>query len=167
MGERVSSDPVKQPQASEDQFNQRLLSEVFGDNAHRINNLFTCMEIAEEVIAEAQAEYLEKATEIYDSFKSLKPSPLLQFSRHQNLQLYRHHAQELVKRIIQDDDIKPATSAELASVFCEISLTYPLNHIQVELMKSSAVCEKSLAKNDSSRNCHTKDAILVMRKGIL
>jgi hypothetical protein len=107
---------------------QQLIGEVFGDNALRINNLFTCMEIAEEVIADTQEKYPEKAEEIFNSFRFLKPRPLLQLSKHHNLQLYRHHAQELVKRVVHGDDIKPATSAELACVFCEISLEHPLTH---------------------------------------
>ena len=113
---------------SENQVTQKLIGEVFGDNARRINNLFTCMEVAEEVIAEAQQTYPEKKEEIYDSFRFLKPSPLLQLSEYHNLELYRHHSQELIERIVHGDDIKRATTAEMVSVFCEVSLVTPLSH---------------------------------------
>ncbi len=123
MGERES------PYANvPNQITQQLMGEVFGDNADRINNLFICMEIAEEVIEDAELTYPEQKEKIYTSFRFLQPSSLLQLSKHHNLELYRHHAQELVERIVQDDDIKPATTAELASVFCEVSQTQPLHH---------------------------------------
>ena len=113
---------------SENQVTQKLLGEVFGDNARRINNLFTCVEIAEEAIAEAQQIYPEKKEEISDSFRFLKPSRLLQLSGYHNSELYRHHAQEILERIVHDEDIEPATIAELVSVFCEASLLNPLSH---------------------------------------
>jgi hypothetical protein len=128
MGERELPHSYNLGLASENQVIQQFVGEVFGDNARRIHNLFTCMEIAEEVIADTQEKYPEKAEEIFNSFRFLKPSPLLQLSKHHNLQLYRLHAQELVTRVVHGDDIKPATSAELASVFCEISLEHPLTH---------------------------------------
>ena len=128
MGERelpYTHDPSR---VFENQITKGLIGEVFGDNARRIYNLFSCMEIAEEVIANAQQIYPERKEEIFESFRFLKPSPLLQFSGFHNPELFGHHAQEIVERIVRDEDIEPATTAELVSVFCEASLLNPLSH---------------------------------------
>ena len=128
MGERPLPFDDALIHVPENQSAQQLIGEIFGDDAARINHLFTCMEIAEEAIADAQEKHPDKAEEIFNSFRLLQPSPLLQLSKHHSLQLFRHHAKELVLRVAQDNDIKPATTAELASLFCEISLVQPLHH---------------------------------------
>ena len=45
---------------AENQVTKELTGHVFGDNARTINNLFTYMEIADEVITDAQHTYPEK-----------------------------------------------------------------------------------------------------------
>lgn len=100
---------------------------MMGDFGTRIQDVFACMAIAEEEISAAQARQPDRADDIWNSFKYLQPSELLQ---PRTPQLYRAHAKEIVFRIAHGQtkrtQLEAATAAELCCVFSAVSLASPL-----------------------------------------
>lgn len=90
----------------------------------RIMQVFEAMEVAEEVISEYKEQYPDKADLIHDAFQYMRPSKYL---RNVPMKVYRIHAKEIVQRIIDKDELEPATDAELLIAFSEISLKIPLH----------------------------------------
>lgn len=109
--------------------NREAMLDLLGELAPTVRTVFQHMEIAEEEIQKAQEIYPHKADEIWNSFKYLRPSPILEpHTPH----LYRAHVRELITRIAQADgdlrknDLEAATDAELCCLFCVVSQAFPL-----------------------------------------
>lgn len=116
-----------------------LFSYTGGPLAPRIASTFNAMEWAEVEIAAAKLRHPDKTDIIHDTFKHLCPSPIL---HPRNEFTYRAHAREIIERVINGEDLAPATDAELCCVFCEGSLKAPLQSDYVlayeQLMKHVA-----------------------------
>lgn len=93
---------------------------VLGTPLDEIRYAFRCMSVAEEVIARLKATP-EQAQE---AFGVLKPSPIL---RTFSMELYERHAEEIVRRVMAGQDVRPGTKAEVLAMMSETSLKAPLN----------------------------------------
>lgn len=79
-------------------------------------DVFAATDIAEEVIAEMQAEMPEYASTIDDCFQYLMPSVYIrQFQRSERIfeSIYRAHCREMIMRVIEGKPLKPATKPEM------------------------------------------------------
>ncbi len=122
--------PELQPAANaEHQASKEAMLNLLGELAPTVRTVFERMEIAEEEILKAQESYPHKADEIWNSFKYLRPSPILEPN---TSHLYRAHVKEIVTRIAQANgdlrkkDLEAATDAELCCMFCAVSQALPL-----------------------------------------
>jgi hypothetical protein len=93
-----------------------------------ILGVFGRIEVAEEEIE----RYMEKATDektrqrIDDAFLGLQPTPVLKHSPAID-RLYRGYVRELLQRILDGEDTRPGTYAEIAVVMSEVSQVTPLS----------------------------------------
>ena len=95
-----------------------------GSTANVILGLFKYMEKAENVIAEQMDENPDYAEVINDSFKYMQPGILNGLHE----QLYTTHCEEIIVRLMNNINPKPATKAELCAVMMDVSLKAPLSH---------------------------------------
>ena len=72
--------------------------------------------MAEDAIKEAKAKAPRARKRLHASFPLLCPSPVF---RDKDPKVYRHHVQELLRRVQHGEDTRPATTAE---VLCFLSL---------------------------------------------
>lgn len=84
--------------------------------------IFGRMEIAEAIIADGKAEWPEHAEAIDRLFEFSCPSPPLSGASEK---LYRAHVTELVLRVVNGDDLRPGTDAEVCAVLSANSLHHP------------------------------------------
>jgi hypothetical protein len=104
------------PPAQEGPDLRGLLSKV---GLGRIGSLFDCMETAERLIAAYQARHPDRADLLYDAFLTIRPTGSMTEKR---AELYEAHARELLQRVVDGEDVRPATKAELVCILCDTSL---------------------------------------------
>ena len=89
-----------------------------------IITIFKLMEIAEEEIqAAVETRPLESVT-INRTFRLCCPKMVLFGSRHPDL--YRSHVRELIERVVNGDDTRPGTKAEVLATLSQISFVSTL-----------------------------------------
>lgn len=87
-----------------------------------INNLFHHMDISEEEIARAQEAQPEYRDLLWDSFRYLSSDYLSDAGD----ELYRHHCQEILSRVVNGDNLDEATKSEVMYAISKTSLKAPL-----------------------------------------
>jgi len=92
--------------------------------AELLDETFRRMDLAEEEIAAAMARRPEHGTALHGAFRALCPTQAL---RGAGRALYRAHCRELLERVVAGDDLRPATTAELAALLSALSLEAPLD----------------------------------------
>lgn len=102
-----------------------LMSIAGGSCVSALMYTFRRMDIAEEEIRDAKAEYPLLAECIDKTFRYLCPTPPL---LHVSDDVYRFHCREVIDRIIENDEIEKATKAEVLGMLSEASLKAPLTH---------------------------------------
>ena len=107
----------------ESQESNDTIFKMMGKAGNLISNLFEYMGKAEEVIEQMMAEYPEHRERIWKTFSILRTTEPLYGK---SLKLYEHHCRELILRVIHNQDIKPATNAELAGFLSDLSCKAPL-----------------------------------------
>ncbi|MEB3372435.1 hypothetical protein [Saccharopolyspora mangrovi] len=94
------------------------------DDVHReLAPVFDMMEWAEDEISAARRRHPAHADTLHHSFALLTPTS----DRMRTEFVYRGHARELLDRVAQGEDTRPATAAEIVLAFCHASQTAPLN----------------------------------------
>lgn len=106
-----------------------LMAELLpGSNLGRVMGTFERMGVAEEEIARVKLDKAQQSR----AFAALCPSdPLLGKA----LDLYRAHAVEIVQRVRDGRDLRPATDAELLAVFSDTSLKAPPHATAIAAME--------------------------------
>jgi hypothetical protein len=98
------------------------LQSVLDELSVGLDDLFECMEIAEDEISKAMNRHPQKRYLIYGSFLTLKPvAPM-------PMKLYRAHCRELLDRIGTGEDYQPVTRAEVLSVLNRAAWAIPLHN---------------------------------------
>lgn len=105
------------------------MDEYTGVSSTVLADIFSYMEIAEELIAKAQEEYPADAGRIYDVFRWLAPSNLVCGK----MPLYRAHVWELIQRKRDGLDLRTPTKAELLAGVMEMATDAPLGQIATYL----------------------------------
>ena len=100
------------------------ICQFMGAAGNVLLDLFECIGKAEEIIAQMMAEYPDHRDEIWKSFSILRTTEPL---RGKSMGLYEHHCRELIWRVINNEDVKLATDAELAGFLSDLSCKAPLN----------------------------------------
>ncbi len=96
---------------------------LYHDLQHTLGGVFRCMDIAEEAIFDFQIQYPEKADLLDDCFLTVTPTcSAIQKQPH----MFRHHARELLQRVVDGEKLQPATRAEAILILSEASLKAPL-----------------------------------------
>ena len=96
---------------------------MFDDFMTSLSGVFQYMEWAEEVISEFASENQKYFDVINKSFYILRP-----ILYNPTEVLYKHHARELLSRVINGEEVCLATTCELLHVFSETSLLSPLTY---------------------------------------
>jgi hypothetical protein len=91
-----------------------------------VSDAFDQMTWAEEEIEQAQRCHPERSATIYHAFELLVPSPVLQQVGPAEF-VHRSHYRELLERVADGEDTRPATDAEIACACSEASRAVPLN----------------------------------------
>ena len=100
---------------------------VLGDGlSDLLAGTFDLMDWAEDEIEQAQNRHPECADSLYHAFRLLTPSAILQKTSPGEF-VYRSHCRELLERVADGQDTRPATDAEIACMCSEASLVTPLN----------------------------------------
>lgn len=89
-----------------------------------ISGVLNGIEIAEECIAEFKEAYPAHAQELDDAFLILKPLP---HSIMETREVYRHHCNELLRRVVMGEYLSDPTMTEMLVFFNEASLKAPLS----------------------------------------
>ena len=84
--------------------------------------LFEQMEWAEDEIKKHQRRHPKHANRIYHSFKLMTPTHELMGQEF----VYRSHVRELLARVVNGQDTRPGTAAEICITCCESSQVAPL-----------------------------------------
>ena len=100
------------------------MHKLFGSAARVIEDTFSCMEIAEEVIAAAKQAQPDHEEVIHETFRYLCPTEAL---RGKAVDLCRAHCQEIIQRVIDRERLEPATNPEMCGALSDLSLIAPLN----------------------------------------
>lgn len=85
-----------------------------------INGAFACMEVAEEVIAASGCSHTDGSK----GFAIMCPSPPM---RGKAPEVFKHHCQELLTRVLAGDDTRPGTETEVLCVLMAAATKAPLN----------------------------------------
>jgi len=86
------------------------------------------MDAAEEEIKRAQRRHPDKSQEIWDSFRLLVPTAPLSNKADA---LYWEHCAEILERVANDGDTRPATRAEILGFLVDLSLSHHLGPVSV------------------------------------
>ncbi len=99
-------------------------SELIEDNSivNSVVSTLELMDIAEQEIADFQKCYPEYKDEIWNAFSHL----CWHFGSDVNEKIYRHHARELLQRIVDGKDLNPGTKAEILNLILDCSISQPL-----------------------------------------
>ncbi len=91
-----------------------------------LQTVFDDMKLAEDEIAQYQAAYPDHAQAIWDSFILLRrPAGMVSDP------LYRQHIRELLRRVMANEDCRPATNAELLQQLSNTSMQVKLNRLGI------------------------------------
>jgi hypothetical protein len=102
-----------------------LLDDVLGRNQRTLlTGIFDSMSWAEEEIEKARARHPRHADRIYHSFMLLTPNLSLEAMSTEFV--YRSHCRELLDRVADGTDTRPATAAEICCLMCTTSQAAPL-----------------------------------------
>lgn len=106
-----------------------VMAGAFGENPKTgfwgvVANTFELMDIAEDEIARMKELYPDKIEMIHRSFTILRPTIYLQ---EVSKEVYRSHIKELLMRVVNGQDTRVATDAELMSILSGATFGAPLN----------------------------------------
>ena len=101
----------------------RALYELLGPFGHRLQGIFHRMQLAEGVIEDMKRLNPRHADRIHNAFSILYGTPVLEEAPER---LYIAHCQELIHRIVEEEDTRTATMAELIAAIRGVSLITPL-----------------------------------------
>ena len=93
-----------------------------GIDINAFDTAFNAMEIAEDEIDRAMRLYPESKKAIWNAFKMLQMPAIF---RGKSDELYRAYCRELLARVAEGKDVRPATDAELVVNIAEASLGAP------------------------------------------
>lgn len=110
-----------------------LLDELAPFLGSDIVTTFRLMAIAEEEIAAAKDRAPLQSHLIDGAFRMLCPRMALFGGRSPDL--YRHHAREIIARVLAGEDTRPGTQAEVLCVLSESSMRSPLANSALALME--------------------------------
>ena len=86
------------------------------------SDIFAVMDVTDAIIRKWQKRYPAQAAVLYDCFSLGKPTfPLLLESR----RLWAYHFEELLQRVVDGEDLNPATDAELLAGLLDTSKVVP------------------------------------------
>lgn len=100
------------------------IADVLGDTSY-VNKAFDFMKAAEEEIAKAKRQHPEHENVIHSSFLILYPGSLMSLGEG----IYRHHAREILGRVVRGEDVSVGTCAEVLAELYSVSLKKPLNQL--------------------------------------
>ena len=90
--------------------------------ARTVEHVFAAMDVAEQEIEAAKGRYPRLADRINQSFRYLSPTAVLEKT---SLDVYRHHAREILERVAGGQKLAPGTDAELLAAMSGISQAAP------------------------------------------
>lgn len=96
-----------------------------GFDPSTIYGVFEYVDIADKFIEDTIRKYPDRAPELWDTFKLLQPSTKMMKMHHK---VYDHHIRELMQRVLNGDDLKPATRAEIQVEMSEVSQVIPIHN---------------------------------------
>ena len=96
------------------------LRALLGRTGNVVLDIFEFIEVAEREIAKAKAERPEAAERIDRLFIHLQPAHVKVPAR-----IYLAHVRELIARVVAEEDLRPATKAELCLALSHGSLARP------------------------------------------
>ncbi|GIL29113.1 hypothetical protein [Actinocatenispora comari] len=105
------------------------LAELVHQITDTLATAFTAMAIADEEIDRAAREHPADADLLYHALTLLVPTHSLMATGH----LLRAHCRELLRRVVNAEDTRPGTAAEVCCVCHDISLATPLSSPAVGL----------------------------------
>jgi hypothetical protein len=110
--------------------NPRVAELLGGELTGSLQSIFRAMEIAEEEIVRARGtSEVDREDPVWNAFMLLRTThPLMQTEF-----VYRSHCREIVARVRDGKDTRPATDAEIVAGISETSQSFPLNHALVGL----------------------------------
>ncbi|WP_233163791.1 hypothetical protein, partial [Glycomyces salinus] len=91
--------------------------------------IFERIDIAETEITKAVERHPHAADRLWHAFKLLTPT----HERMDHEPVYRAHCRELLDRVAEDDDTRPATAAEICCAMFDISKVTPLSSLAMGL----------------------------------
>lgn len=99
------------------------LADMVHQIADTLATAFTAMAIADEEIDRATREHPADADLLYHAFALLVPTHSLMATGH----LLRAHCRELLRRVVNEEDTRPGTAAEVCCACHDISLVTPVS----------------------------------------
>ena len=120
----VNSDSICSTSAAQ------ALYDLLGPMGHRLHGIFHRMQIAEKVIDHMKQLNPKHCVLIHQAFGLLYGTAVLEEAPEK---LYIAHCQELIHRLIEHEDTRPATMAELISAIQGVSLITPLKRHAIYL----------------------------------
>lgn len=134
LGRVKEGEAALRRQTSEDE--ELIMPNPMGDKVKMLEflpsvltNTFRSMEIAEQEINKAKGRWPRKKDALHKSFRLLMPGPLSGVRE----EVYRHHCQEILERVVKDEDTTLATKAEMMVAISEFTLKIPINSTMAAL----------------------------------
>lgn len=115
------------PQLPEAENKANILSafDAIGFDARHIYGIFEYVDIAEKFIEDTIRQQPHRASDIWDTFKLLQPSTKMM---KMHMKLYDSHIRELMQRILNGEDLKPATRAEILIAMSDVASVIPIHN---------------------------------------